>query len=67
MTTTSQYLDRARDKANLAFDHHCAQWDLLQAKADPTTDDLVAWLSARDSFYEAQAAFEKIIRQMLPS
>ena len=66
MPTNSGHLDKARQKANLAFDHHCAQWDLLQAKAAPTTEDLDAWLSARDSFYEAQDAFEKIIRQISP-
>lgn len=64
MSTSSNYLDRAREKANLAFDQHCAQWDLLQAKPAPTTEDLEAWLSARASFYEAQDAFEKIIRQI---
>ncbi|WP_454846037.1 hypothetical protein [Pseudomonas farris] len=64
MPTNSEHLDHAREKANLAFDHHCAQWDLLQAKASPTTEDLETWLFARDSFYDAQDAFEKIIRQM---
>jgi hypothetical protein len=64
MTATSEYLDQSRDKANLAFDHHCEQWDFLQAKVAPTTEDLVAWLAARDSFYEAQDAFEKIVRQI---
>jgi hypothetical protein len=67
MPTTSETLDIAREKANLAFDRHCAQWDLLQAKSSPTAEDLDEWLSARDSFYEAQAAFEKIIRQISPS
>lgn len=67
MPTTSETLDNAREKANLAFDRHCVQWDLLQAKSAPTTQDLDEWLSARNSFYEAQAAFEKIIRQISPS
>ena len=67
MPTRSEYLDRAREKANLAFDHHCAQWDLLQAKPVPTLEDLDAWLSARDWFYKAQDEFEEIIRQISPA
>ena len=66
MSNSSESLDSAREVANRAFDHHCAQWDVLQGKAEPTPEDLEAWLEARDAFYKAQDAFEKIIRQISP-
>lgn len=60
----NEYLDRAREIANLAYDYHCEQWELLQDKPTPTLKDLNAWLSARASLHKAEDEFEKIIRQM---
>jgi hypothetical protein len=63
MPTNSEILDRTREDANLAFDHHCAQWDLLQANAAPTLEDLGVWLAARKLFWDAQEIFELEIRK----
>lgn|GEM_PF-3249990 len=60
----SESLKKAREEANAAFDEHCKQWELLQKLADPTVDDLAAWLSARDAFFTAQEKFESIVRQV---
>ncbi|MCS3418400.1 hypothetical protein M2399_003450 [Pseudomonas sp. BIGb0450] len=66
MPNTTEYLDRAREKANLAYDRHCEQWELIQDKPAPTLEDLDAWLSARASLHKAEDEFESIIRQMHP-
>jgi hypothetical protein len=63
MPIISKYLDRAREKANLAYDHHCEQWELIQDKPAPTIEDLDAWLSARASLHKAEDEFESVIRQ----
>jgi hypothetical protein len=67
MPNNSVSLDSARAVANTAFDHHCAQWEVLQGKAEPTPEDLDAWLEARDAFYKAQATFEEKIRKQFPA
>ncbi|MDR9863444.1 hypothetical protein [Pseudomonas baetica] len=64
MSNNSEFLDKAREEANAAFDDHCKQWELLQELASPTIEDLTAWLAARDSFFEAQEKFEDIVRQI---
>jgi hypothetical protein len=64
MLNNSDFLDKARDVANAAFDDHCKQWDLLQKLASPTIGDLTAWLAARDTFYKTQEQFESIVRQL---
>ncbi|MFN3735194.1 hypothetical protein [Comamonas testosteroni] len=61
---TSVALDIAREKANLAFDEHCAQWDALQKIPSPTLQDLDKWLTARKDLYEAQAEFEVKVREI---
>lgn len=66
MSNNSEFLTKAREEANAAFDEHCQQWDLLQKVADPTIEDLAAWLSARDAFFKAQEKFESIVRQVSP-
>lgn len=63
MPNKSEFLDKAREEANAAFDNHCKQWSLLQEVASPNIEDLAAWLDARDSFFKAQENFENIIRQ----
>lgn len=55
-------LNKAREVANIAFDEHCKQWELLEKISEPTLDNLSAWLSAHEKFYEAQSKFENIIR-----
>jgi hypothetical protein len=64
MPNNSEFLEKARNEANAAFDDHCKQWDLLQELAIPTIEDLTAWLAARDSFFKAQEKFENIVRQI---
>ena len=66
MPNNSEILERAREEVNAAFDEHCAQWDLLQKVANPTIEDLAAWLSAREALIKAQEKFENIARQVLP-
>ena len=67
MSNKSVFLENAKNRANAAFDEHCKQWSLLQEIATPTTEDLAAWLSARDAFFKAQEEFENIVRQISPS
>jgi hypothetical protein len=64
MSNKPEFLERARYKANAAFDEHCKQSDLLQNIATPTIEDLADWLSARDTFFKAQEEFEDIVRQI---
>ena len=64
MSNNSEFLDKAREEANKAFDTHCKQWELLQQLTSPTIEDLADWLAARDSLHEAQEKFEKIVRQI---
>lgn len=64
MSSKSEFLENARNKANAAFDEHCKQWDLLQNIETPNLEDLAAWLSARDIFFKAQEEFESIVRQI---
>ena len=66
MLSNSESLERAREEANSAFDEHCKQWDLLQKIANPTIDDLAAWLYAREALIKAQGKFEDIVRQISP-
>lgn len=66
MLRKSEFLERAREEANSAFDEHCTQWDLLQKIANPTIEDLAAWLSAREALIKAQEKFEDIVRQISP-
>ncbi len=54
MPSKSEFLEKAKEEANAAFDEHCKQWELLQQIVEPTTDDLENWLSARDVFYKAR-------------
>ena len=63
MRTITAEIDQYREKANLAFDRHCAQWELLEAT--PTSDerDIDAWISARDELHAAQAEFERWLFQ----
>ncbi|WP_159815653.1 hypothetical protein [Pseudomonas sp. 18058] len=63
MNTISVYVDQAREKANVAFDRHCAQWELLESNPAHTEQDVAVWLSVRDEFYDAQAEFERLIRR----
>lgn len=64
MPSKSEFLEKAKEEANAAFDEHCKQWELLQQIVEPTTNDLENWLSARDVFYKAQEKFESIVRQI---
>ena len=64
MQTHSEFLNKARNAANEAFEEHCKQWDLLQKITEPTIDDLEKWLSTRDTFFKLQAEFENIVRQI---
>ena len=66
MPTNSDHLDHAREKANLAFDRHCAQVELLWAKAAPTPEDVDSWLAVRVAFYDAQEEFEKKLFPISP-
>jgi hypothetical protein len=66
MPNNSEFLERAREEANAAFDEHCAQWSLLQKLVNPTIEDLAAWLSTREALIKAQERFENIIRQISP-
>lgn len=64
MSLQSEFLEKAKNEANAAFDEHCKQWELLQKIAEPTIGDLENWLSARDAFFKAQEKFENIVRQI---
>jgi len=63
MRTITAEIDQCRDKANLAFDRHCAQWELLAANPAPDERDIDAWISARDELHAAQAEFERLLFQ----
>lgn len=64
MPSKSEFLEKAKEEANIASDEHCRQWELLQKIAEPTIDDLAHWLSSRDLFYKAQEKFENMVRQI---
>jgi hypothetical protein len=61
---TSLALERAKKEANVAFEEHCAQWDLLRQIPEPTARDLEKWLSAKAAATLAQDRFEAIVRQI---
>jgi hypothetical protein len=67
MLNNSVFFENAREEANVAFDEHCKQWDLLKEIPEPSVNDLAAWLSARDAFFKAQDKFENIVRQLSSS
>lgn len=59
--------EEAKEKANLAFDEHCSQWNLLKHSEAPTPQDMAAWLEARKALEDAQVAFEKELVKLVSS
>jgi Uma2 family endonuclease len=63
MATTSEFLDKAREKANQAFDHHC---DVIESIPDEHSSerDTELLAASKAALDETQDKFEDIRRQV---
>ncbi|MBN3864332.1 hypothetical protein HCU66_19035 [Pseudomonas frederiksbergensis] len=65
MTTTCEFLNKAREKANQAFDNHC---DVIESiPSDHSTErDAERLAASKAALDEAQDQLEEIRRQVSP-